>query len=376
MESLQEPFVDLCYIDPPFFSSRDYEVIWDETAEKRMFADRWKGGLQVYLDWMEPRIRQIHRLLKPEGSFYLHCDWHAGHYLKILLDSIFGYRHFQNELVWHYQTGGASRKRFSRKHDTLFWYTKSAAKWTFNSEPIMIPRTEKAMLRAQNPNGARIAADNTMKNPDDVLAIPQMNPMAKERLGYPTQKPLALLTCVVQASSNKGDMVFDPFCGCGTTLDAAQRLDRNWCGCDVSQTALRIVKARLENAGARGISVIGMAASRQELEEMNPFEFQNWAISTLYGIHAPRKSGDHGIDGFTGFLQTPVQVKQQDHVGRPTLQQFRGALNNKKKGVVLALGFTSTAHEEAARLRREEGIEIVLLTAEELLRPDFDAMGL
>lgn len=126
----------------------------------------------------------------------------------------------------------------------------------------------------------------------------------------------------------------------------------------------------------RGVKIIGMEATREELQAMEPFEFQNWAVSALFGIHSPTKAADRGIDGFTGWLQTPIQVKQQDHVGRPVVQQFRGSLGRKTKGVIVALGFAATAHEEAARLRREEGIEMVLLTTEEVNAPDFDSVGL
>ena len=144
----------------------------------------------------------------------------------------------------------------------------------------------------------------------------------------------------------------------------------------MSATALRVVSERLSKLGAGKVNVVGMPATREQLSAMEPFEFQNWAVSTLFGIHAPTKIADRGIDGFTGWLQTSIQVKQQEHVGRPALQQFRGALAGKKKGIIVALGFAHTAHEEAARLRREEGVEIALLTAEEILHPDFDAIGL
>lgn len=383
MESMPDPFVDLCYIDPPFFSKRNYEVLWGETAERRMFEDRWKGGLQVYLDWMEPRIRHIHRLLKPRGSFYLHCDWHAGHYLKVLCDEIFGYNRFVNEVVWYYKGAGVSPRYWGRRHDTIFWYAKSD-QWYFDRDPVRMPYAETTKERFShyigNVRKGRDFGQQTLhpegKHPDDVLQIPIEAPSSRRRMGYPTQKPEELLRQLVVSSCPPHGMVFDPFCGCGTTLAAAQALGRGWAGCDVSATALRVVKERLSKLHAGEISVIGMPATRKELEAMNPFEFQNWAISTVFGIHAPRRAGDRGIDGFTGWLQTPIQVKQQDHVGRPVVQQFRGALKNKKKGVIIALGFTSTAHEEAARLRREEQVELVLLTCDEILSQDFDAITL
>jgi len=383
MESLPEGFVDLCYTDPPFFSSRHYEVLWEETAERRLFEDRWKGGLQVYLDWMAPRIRQIHRLLKPTGSFYLHCDWHAGHYLKVLCDSIFGYRNFINEVVWYYKGAGISPRYWGRRHDTIFWYARGK-EWYFDPDPVRMPYAETTQerfshyignVRKGKDFGSQVLNPKG-KHPDDILQVPIEAPSSRKRLGYPTQKPEALLYKLVASSSQSGSMVFDPFCGCGTTLAVAQQLGRKWSGCDVSPTALRIVKERLGRAGAASVNIVGMPATRAELRAMDPFEFQNWAVSTLFGIHTPSRVGDRGIDGFTGWLQTPIQVKQQEHVGRPTVQQFRGSIAVKKKGVMVSLGYTKGAHEEAARLKNEEGIEVVLLTAEDILNPDFDSVGL
>lgn len=383
MESLPEAFVDLCYIDPPFFSSRNYEVLWGETAERRMFEDRWKGGLQVYLDWMAPRIRQIHRLLKPTGSFYLHCDWHAGHYLKVLCDDIFGYRNFVNEVVWYYKGAGVSKRYWARRHDTIFWYARGK-EWYFDADPVRMPYAETTQERFShhigNVRGGRDFGTQTLnpkgKHPDDVLQVPIEAPSSKKRVGYPTQKPEALLHKLIISSAKPGDMVFDPFCGCGTTLAVAQQLGRQWCGCDVSYTALRIVKGRVEGFGASKVEIIGRPASKAELQAMNPFEFQNWAVSALFGIHSPSRVGDRGIDGYTGWLHTPIQVKQQEHVGRPTVQQFRGALGKKQRGVIVALGYTRGAHEEAARLKNEESIEMALLTAEDILNPDLDTVGL
>lgn len=116
--------VDLIYLDPPFFSNKHYEVVWGDEAEVRSFKDRWAGGINVYIEWMKERVVKMYDVLKDTGSFYLHCDWHAGHYLKIMLDDIFGYKNFQNEIVWYYRGGGVSKERFGRKHDTIFFYAK------------------------------------------------------------------------------------------------------------------------------------------------------------------------------------------------------------------------------------------------------------
>jgi DNA modification methylase len=197
------------------------------------------------LEWLEARVRAFRRQLKPKGGFVLHLDWHAVHYAKVMCDGVFGDERFQNELIWYYQTGGASKGRFSRKHDTLLVYSKEEV-FYFNGKAVAIPRTAKAMKRAQCATGARIKATDTHKNPDDVITIPALNPMATERTGYPTQKPVALLEMLITALCPPGGGVADFFCGSGTTLVAAGRVGRKWVGCDVSAGAVEVARGRVE----------------------------------------------------------------------------------------------------------------------------------
>jgi DNA modification methylase len=216
------------------------------------FADRWQGGRHEYLEWLGLRIRAMKRLLAPTGVFLLHLDWHAVHYAKVLCDSIFGDDRFQNELVWYYQTGGASKGRFSRKHDTILLYSNGPT-FYFDGNAIAIPRTPKAMKRARSGKGARIATTDTHKNPDDVLTVPALNPMAIERTGYPTQKPLALLELLIKAlcPPPPGGGVADLFCGSGTSLVAAQRLGRKWIGADENPAAVTLARSRLASEARR-----------------------------------------------------------------------------------------------------------------------------
>ncbi len=258
LRTLPDAHIDLIYVDPPYFTNRRYEKhknlkvnnlrqsIGVSTAPVYSFDDRWAGGHKDYLGFLEPRLREMHRVLKPGGVFLLHLDWHIVHYAKVLCDQIFGADSFQNELIWYYQTGGASRGRFSRKHDTILFYSRGKTHY-FDGRAIAIPRTEKSLRRARSGRGARIATDDMLKNPDDVLTVPALNAMSRERTGYPTQKPSALLEQLIVALCPPGGTVADFFCGSGTTLVAAGRLGRVAIGCDISPQAIRLAAARISS---------------------------------------------------------------------------------------------------------------------------------
>lgn len=368
--------IDLIYLDPPFFSNRNYEVIWGDEAEVRSFEDRWEGGIQVYVQWMRERVMEMRRILKPEGSLYLHCDWHASHYLKQMLDDVFGDNKFQNEIVWYYRGAGVSPRRWARRHDTIFFYTKTND-WYFNPDDVRDPYAETTKERFKhyigNVRGAHDFGAQELnpkgKHPDDVWEISIVAPSAKARLGYPTQKPEPLLDRIILASSKKGDVVLDPFAGCGTTLVSAQRLKRKWIGIDISPTAVELMKRRMEKVGAVGITLIGMPVTEDQLRKLKPFEFQNWVIQRMNGTHSPKKVGDMGIDGFSFFEHFPIQVKQSDSVGRNVVDNFETAVerSGKKKGHIVAFSFTSGAYEEAARANAKKGVVIDLITVADLL---------
>jgi DNA modification methylase len=199
--------IDLIYLDPPFFSNRTYEVIWGDEAEVRSFEDRWEGGIQVYINWMKERAVQLHRVLKPTGSLYLHCDWHASHYLRAMMDGIFGANNFQNEIVWCYEVGGRGKKRWARKHDTILFYSKSQTfhfDWTAVAEPRKVGthmkesvdedgRAYQEKRDAKTGKVYRYYVDAGTIPPDWWIGPQQLNREAAERIGYPTQKPEALL---------------------------------------------------------------------------------------------------------------------------------------------------------------------------------------
>jgi len=331
---------------------------------------------------MRPRVEELYRVLKQTGSFYLHFDWHANAHLRIMMDEIFGEKNFQNEIVWYYRGGGISKRKFGRRHDILYFYTKEA-KWIFNPDELRIPYSAQTLERLRYKARAfrkdkvydTYEAHPLGKYPDDVWIMQPIMPSAKERLGYPTQKPEALLERIIKASSNKGDVVLDAFCGCGTTLAVAQKLRRNWIGVDISPTAVKVMKKRLKKAGAiegDDYIVIGMPTTMKELKELKPFEFQNWVIDEMGAKHSRKKVGDKGIDGY--FVknlwqeEAGIQVKQSEGVGRNVVDNFKAALERKKYklGFIVAFSFTKGALEEVARLRHEE-LEIRLIKVRSLL---------
>jgi DNA modification methylase len=383
LATMEKESVDLIYIDPPFFSNRNYEIIWGDEAEIRSFEDRWEGDTNVYIDWMKQRITELHKILKPTGSFYLHCDWHAGHYLKVMCDEIFGYNNFQNEIVWSYQGTGEPKKFFKRKHDNIFFYSKTND-YYFNSNEAVekISDFSKSKYTQKDKDGLY----KEIKHSDgkiykqykkdfmrmrDVWEIPVINAMAKERLGYPTQKPEALLERIIKASSNKNDVVCDAFCGCGTALAVAQKLGRRWIGIDISPSAIALIKNRMNIIGtieSINYEVVGMPQKIDDLKNFKPYEFQYWVINELHGVPSPRKSGDMGIDGLSFLEHHPIQVKQSEGVGRNVIDNFETAMRRKKatKGYIVALSFGKGAYEEVARVKKE-GIEIKLITAQDII---------
>ena len=277
--------VDLCYIDPPFQSAKNYKASngsfidtweWDDHAIRGideiltnyhgLFTQQCialisgltnvlgKGSLLAYLVSMTLRITEIHRVLKPTGSFYLHCDPTASHYLKLILDAVFCSQggEFRNELVWCYRGAGYPKKDFGRRHDLIFRYSKGK-EFIFNLDSVREEYAETTKERFRhhigNKRGKKDFGQQSLnplgKQPDDWWEIQPIAPSARERLGYPTQKPEALLERIIKASSNKNDIVLDAYCGCGTTIAVCQKLDRQWIGIDINPEAINLTCKRL-----------------------------------------------------------------------------------------------------------------------------------
>ena len=247
--------IDLVYVDPPFHSGKTFTTRVGAREDSRKpgtwetetgYDDRWRD-LAAYLDMLRPRLDMIHRLLAETGTLYVHLDWHTAPYVRVVLDEVFGAGRLLNEIVWAYHGPSPIRTAFSRKHDTLLAYTKSA-RYTFNADAVRIPydpSTVKAFASSPKAGFGKIPNLKRGKVPEDWWFFPVVARLHKERTGYPTQKPMALLERVVLASSRPGDLVADFFCGSGTTLAAAARHGRRWIGCDNALLACATAYRRL-----------------------------------------------------------------------------------------------------------------------------------
>ena len=277
LRGMNSATIDLIATDPPFNKGRDFRAAPESLATGARFQDRWTWNDDVegawvdqikdetpavwsviefarhsygddmgaFLAFMGVRLMEMHRVLKPTGSIYLHCDPTASHYLKALMDAIFGKRNFRNELIWWYKNASRGKKRFANSHDVIFWFSRSRANYRFNRDDVLIP-FESKMTEWRYSKGGQAGREMPKgKTPDDVILMPSLNTMDKERVGYPTQKPLALYELIVKASSKPGDIVLDPFAGCATTPIAAERLGRRWVGIDIWEKAHETVMYRL-----------------------------------------------------------------------------------------------------------------------------------
>lgn len=381
MRSLPSDSIDLIYIDPPFFSGKDYNCIFGDDDEVRTFRDIWDGGLPTYLAWLNARLWEMRRLLKDTGSIFVHLDWHASHYVKVELDKIFGYDNFQNEIVWTYATGGASKERFARKHDAILFYSKTG-KYKFFPDRILENRTEKSLKRAQNPNGARIAADNTKKLPTDVWQIQALNPMAVERIGYPTQKPEELVAKIILGCSNEGDCIADFFSGGGTTVTVAEKLGRRWIGCDVSRIAVSVIRDRLLSSYSKDVGVPRTAKTpatgflvqnhgaydKALVRSIEETDYRAFILQCYEAV--PTKKGDY-IHGFRDDRAVHVAPAK----GKTTvdlIEEFHTELSHHKirNGVILTWDWDREAEQFIESLRKGTNGPDIQLVQVKLLNID------
>lgn len=478
---IQSESIDLVYLDPPFNSRRDYNILFKENggveseAQIKAFSDTWHwstksaqtayhdvvirgpprvgqlleslykatGGNDVmaYLAMMTIRLIELHRVLKPTGSLYLHCDPTASHYLKLVLDQIFGPKNFQNELVWKRFNFHADARRFGRVLDRLLFYSKSDSyvfnrlKAPFSDQYIESKFTHtdtdgrKYRLDNLNPPGGRgpvyefhgvtkpwrFTEDKMLELESqgriyteskvaqirryldelpgqaihDLWAdIPGINSQAKERLGYETQKPEALLERIIQASSNEGDVVLDPFCGCGTAVVAAEKLKRKWIGIDITYLAINLMRNRLRDSHGINPRVIGeptVLSEAKALAKQDRYQFQYWALDKVgaWTVGEKKKGTDRGIDGFIRFKDDGdgntkyivIQVKS-GHVGVNVIRELKAVAEKEAMGVLLTLEApTEPMKIEAAdagyyysSLYKKEYPKIQIITIEEIFQ--------
>ncbi|HUR61556.1 MAG TPA: DNA methyltransferase [Candidatus Thermoplasmatota archaeon] len=450
---LKDESVDLVYLDPPFNSNQDYNVLFkgqdgtDAPAQIKAFEDTWHfdanarrqldeliergdklgdlmdallgflgmNDMMAYLTMMAPRLVELRRVMKPTASIYLHCDSTASHYLKLVMDAIFGPERFLNEITWKRTTAHNDPKRFGRIADKILYYSKTPAK-TFNrldglhSDEQLARykgRDERGAFKAENLTAPHFSESRTYEwrgtHPgadrqwrfskeelerlysaglillqkdgrprkdglkeyleeveppalQDIWTDIGLGPTAGERLGYPTQKPEALLERIIQASSNEGDVVLDPFCGCGTAVAVAQRLKRNWVGIDITHLAISLMKHRLTGFGVeagKDYDVIGEPTTldgAMELAKKDPYQFQWWALG-LVGARPveERKGADRGIDGRRVFFERSgkgsmkreviFSVKAGGKIPANSVRDLRGTIEREQVdfGVLLSL---------------------------------------
>ena len=419
---VEKESVDLVYLDPPFNSNQDYNVLFKERngsrsgAQIKAFKDTWiwdeessrayhdmvehgppdvSNALQAfqkflghndmlaYLSMMAPRLVELRRVLRDTGSIYLHCDPTASHYLKMLMDAVFGPANFRNEISWKRTPfAGSSKARarqYPRSHDVILYYSKGE-EWTWNQPELPYTDEYLARFKWQDERGyyrktllktysqatlERLRSEGRLIEPvtagakynykqyleessgtrqvDDFWAdINMINPVAAERMGYPTQKPEALLERIIRANSNEGDMVLDPFCGCGTTIAVAQRLNRRWIGIDVTCLAINLMRRRLESAfgGKAEFDVIGEPTAYSEARQLaaeNPYQFQWWALDLVGARPVIEKRGaDKGVDGRllfhddeSGKTKQVILSVKAGHLAAAHVRDLRGVIERE-----------------------------------------------
>jgi DNA modification methylase len=401
MQEMKLSSVDLIYLDPPWNSNRAYNAIYRDSTglelpdQVEAFCDIWEltperesvirnmpvlmaqAGVEdsagklwqlwmsalrntqpkllAYLLYMTERLIVMKGLLRPTGSIYLHCDPTASHYIKTLMDAILGSKNFQNEIIWCYKRYTAAANRFQRLHDIILFYSKGETR-TFNSVRSEYgEQSGKRDSHYKQDDDGRWYRWQKRKGLDpykiylssgvrlgDWWEIPPINASAHERLGYPTQKPLSLLKRIIEVSSNVGDVVFDPFCGCATTICAAHELNRKWIGIDIAYHAIkRVAQVRLhDNYGLiEGVhyTVAGVPRTlegAQNLWHQDKYGFQRWAVEQVNGFVTTKRTADGGIDGRLWFAipgekklrSMVIEVKGGRNVGINVIRALRGAL--------------------------------------------------
>ena len=422
--------VDLIYLDPPFFSNRKYEKIWGDANETRSFDDRWEGGIEHYIGWMEERLVEMHRILKSTGSIYLHCDHHAMFQLKVVMDKIFNPNNFKTCITWRRCLPKGNANGFANNSDYILYYTKGN-KCTFNIQYHEYSKKTLAMykyndnddkgyyclvaINAPGGNGYKynlgqgeICPDSGYRWTEETMRqkiadgrvvirknkVPRQKRYLSESKGvpydniwtdienvknplYPTEKPVKLLERIIRSSSNEGDIVFDAFAGCSTTLFVANQEKRKYIGIDISSIACDVIATRLKIPIWQ---IEGMPMTTEELANIEPHEFQQWVCTRMEAKNTspdPEKGSgpDGGIDGIikvnlltTGYGGALLQIKRSKGVGINTVKNLFATMDEKsiKTGFIVALSFGKGAIEKVATYKNTGKAEIILVKAEDI----------
>ncbi len=397
MRQLPSESIDLIYIDPPFFSGKQYNVIFGDQNELRSFSDIWQGGMPGYLIWLNARLYEMKRLLRKTGSIYVHLDYHAAHYAKVEMDKIFGADNFRAEIVWPVGAGARSRKRFSMKHYNIYHYTKSDS-WYFDSSAPIVRKPYKDITvsmhfnnvdkdgrrhRIQTKGGKQyityedegMVCDSVW---DDINAQDATSPIMGERIGYPTQKPEKLLERIIVSSCPEDGVVADFFCGGGTTPSVAQRSRRRWIACDQSRVAVAITVDRVAKMveqtslaqGHRAFSAPDFTVEHwgiyeaKRLSETPPDQFRQFVLRAYGAVPDNSEPGIHGhkaaVPVWVGEPSQRSQVTAQDVVSFANAIRLtvRFQQENLRDGTMLAWAFRQDAMLAAKQLREQEATDL------------------
>ncbi|OGN14513.1 MAG: hypothetical protein A3G02_00400 [Candidatus Yanofskybacteria bacterium RIFCSPLOWO2_12_FULL_44_13b] len=411
MRLLPSKSIDLIYIDPPFFSGKNYNILYGDKNELRSFQDIWEGGMPGYLIWLNARLYEMKRLLKDTGSIYVHLDWHASHYVKVEMDKIFGYENFLNDISWCYRGYEHNKSYFNRKHDSILFYAKNIkSKSAFNYDKIreeLSDVTKKKYkhkdengfyrIRGRNIKGSPVKQQTDLTHeqeekysgltyrqyltegtlPRDWFVLDFINQASNEKIGYPTQKPEELLEKLILAASNDGDVVADFFCGGGTTPVTAQELGRKWIASDISRIAVALTADRIsveaeENKDRKvqttlsGISDISDFIIEhwgiyeiQKLSKMKSAQFRKFIIEAYNGRPDTTSDNIHGYkNGEPLFVGDP---EPDDRISKEEVVAFAKIILTKKgihRGTMLGWAFSPDARVVAEKLVAREGITL------------------
>lgn len=406
MRQLPSESIDLIYIDPPFFSGRNYNIIFGDKNEMRSFSDIWEDGMPGYLVWLNARLWEMKRLLKPTGSIYVHLDWHASHYVKVEMDKIFGAEFFRNEIVWRYS--GWNKKllsHFERRHDIVLFYAKTDKSFFdaycepySSKEEYLKTRKQKLHIdengreytldvRNGGSRRAKVFLEEALQRgrpTDDVWNLDKLNNSDKESIGYPTQKPERLIERLIKSSSKEGDVCADFFCGGGTTPAVAQRLNRRWIACDQSRIAVAITADRLAKVVEEKVGILFPVPDftvehwgiyeAPKLEQYSLRKFRDFVVQAFGGrpeaVSASVHGTRHGVPLYVGEPSRRSQIKKEE-VARFAKAVFDDRHANH--GIMLAWTFSREA-QEVARIyaaRENKRIDFVRLNLVRLESQEF-----